>query len=278
MSSSDEIDDTTLAQIASQSQARLKLTESPAHVSAAPWKQALDRIPRYESSDPPRSPSTPPSSDPAARNRALLIQAWETVPKHFRWARFDSKRLAQNVQLPQADIAAIRALAVDPPSTLLLVGSTGSGKTTLACAFMRQVIDLAAEASEARWSMAKTGTDDMRGAPPWSERSLSRFKRGVHSKFVASYELVRAADEAPLGQEPRLLRKARRAAMLVLDDLGTDSNHRRRDVVRDLIHERTAHDRPTVITTYLSIDDIRAHYGDGIRRRLAEGVVYPLGR
>lgn len=270
-------DDATLAKIASHSQQRMDTRSMPAPLKAA-IQRAIATVPPPDSSRPP-TPSTPPSSDPGARNRALLAQAWETVPTRFRWARFDSPKLAEYVRLPVGVITALRDQAPKPAVSTMLIGATGAGKTTLACAFMREVLDLALEASEARCRESDQLRERSHLAPlaPWDPVDLARFKRGIHSRFVAAYELARAADEAPLGVEPRALHKARRAALLVLDDLGMDAGHRRRDVVRDLIHERHAQGRPTIITTYLTRKDIIAHYGAGIRRRLAEGVVLTLG-
>lgn len=273
-----DLEDAQLAEIAERARERTE----PAPTSTIPpasdaFRRALDRmgesVRRGKSTWGASSPSTPPSSEQGARGRALLQKARETIPPRFRWARFDAASLTTRVAARGADVDRARAYAADPPHSLLLVGSTGAGKTSLACAILNEIVDVGLAAHQRRIGGASEGE-----LAPFAPGDLERFRRAVHCRFVAAYELARAHSEAQLGEEPRKVRRARTASVLVLDDLGMDTTYKRSSCVRDLLHERDAHGRPTIITTYLTSNDIAVHYGAGIRRRLADGAVMNLAR
>jgi DNA replication protein DnaC len=75
--------------------------------------------------------------------------------------------------------------------------------------------------------------------------------------------------------------------VLVLDELGSEAQGR--DVVRELVHERHASGRATIVTTWLGSADendrkeacmaaVREMYGDGTARRLFErGLLIEIG-
>jgi DNA replication protein DnaC len=274
-----QAEDLQLAAIAARARERMGVTSSP-EPGPDPFARAVEKLGEsLRIGDPPpsvRSPSTPPSSEPGARGRALLARSRESIPARFQWARFDDPVLPNRVGLSPERLSEARVFASDPPNSLLLVGGTGAGKTTLACAVLHEIIDLGL-AAHARRTAASAGLEG--GAlAPFVGRDLERFRRAVHCRFVTAYQLARAHSEAPLGEEPRIVYKARTASVLVLDDLGMDSAYKRSSCVRDVIHERDANCRPTIVTTYLKSPEIDVQYGAGIRRRLGDGAVLTLSR
>jgi DNA replication protein DnaC len=78
---------------------------------------------------------------------------------------------------------------------------------------------------------------------------------------------------------PRLVDRAIGATLLVLDDLGMDVEVFRTSgsAVREVLYERHAAYKPTIVTTYLTAPDLAKHYGQGLSRRLGEGTVLVLG-
>src|SRR5690606_41552787 len=73
------------------------------------------------------------------------------------------------------------------------------------------------------------------------------------------------------------------AHTLVIDELGEELRSSSKLVrgdtaIRDVLHQRQAEGRRTIVTTYLSTDEIAEAYGAGIARRLHErGIVIELG-
>jgi hypothetical protein len=128
--------------------------------------------------------------------------------------------------------------------TIMLVGPSGAGKTTLACAMLRQ-----------------------------------RAKKELGC-FIASSAL---GHEACLfgNRETELLRLARVRPVLVLDDLGTEIDRSPRleasHAVGNMIQDR--HDRQlvTIVTTFRSDKELEERYGDGVLRRLFSNIVIRLG-
>ena len=132
---------------------------------------------------------------------------------------------------------------------MLLLGGTGAGKTTLAAAIWRAQADrVLAPGATVRELY-------------WAERMV-----WVHAKALST-----ARREAPLGHEVPLLREAKRASVLVLDDLGQDAEADKDDVV-DVLQEREAAMRPTILTCGFGLERL-AKYGEHIVRRLTERTV-----
>jgi DNA replication protein DnaC len=177
-----------------------------------------------------------------------LAAARASVPEKHRSARFGTPELARYVNAPQAVLERARAL-LDRP-VILIHGAAGTGKTTLACALLQHVIEAGAD----------------------TRCSGDVFDRARDARFVEAYELSMARAAHRLGQDdPPAVAAAMRASVLVLDELGREDT-RNRDV-ESVIHRRHRENRTTIITTWLSIDDIRTRYDEGIYRRLCEGSV-----
>lgn len=185
-----------------------------------------------------------------------LLAAWHTVPKGFRWARFGKVALGERVR-PRTAVEVASKLPVC--SSVLLIGPSGAGKTSLAAALVRRAIEAAKQAID-------TGDG-------------SAYKLGAGACFLTAYDLAKAGIYSPLGSCPQLVTKALQASLLVIDDLGMDVEVYAKSAtsVREVIHERHARQRCTVVTTYLNREHMVCHYGEGITRRLESGATILLG-
>lgn len=171
-------------------------------------------------------------------------QTLRTVPRRYQWATgLDVPALTARVT-PASAIATARAATA--AQSVVLVGPTGAGKTSLAVALL-----------------------------------MGRITQRHGGFFVDSRELVRARTEHRLrdGGEAELVEHARGADLLLLDELGAERGvGLAEDVVGELVHERHAHERPTIFCTPFLSSAIKAKYGDGIARRIYErATVIPLG-
>jgi DNA replication protein DnaC len=150
-----------------------------------------------------------------------LRAALSTIPARFRDAIFCTDVIKRRVQSQLARVKAERAIG---RLVVTICGPTGGGKTTLACAMMNHIL----------------GSEDP------ALRVLARSAR-----FMVVYDLAEARSQHGLGDgEAPLVAMAKRASFLVLDDVGKEPS-RRRDIVAEVIHSRTAANLDTVITTEL---------------------------
>ena len=179
-----------------------------------------------------------------ARARAWRLDearaaARDSVPTHFRWPDLDGSALRARVTPPSA-INEARAEIDFGGLVLLLSGDAGSGKTSLACALL-----------------------------------LGHVASGEHgsARYVTSRDLGRADRDSRLGAEPPILRAARAASMLVIDELGSEPSGR--EAVRDIIVDRHAAERPTILASWLGRRSVGERYGAGVERRI--GRVIRLG-
>lgn len=172
------------------------------------------------------------------RERAadMASDALATMPARFRWATFEAQDLS--ARCPQDAIEkarkAARLLAGGNTRIVVLAGRAGSGKTSLACAIMRDLLH-----------------EDV----------------GRTARFVGALTLSRARADAGLGRTPAIVEDAIRASLLLLDDLGQEAGI---DVVREVIHARHDADAPMVITTGFHPKTFDDRYGAGTARRLTE--------
>lgn len=176
-----------------------------------------------------------------------LLRARESVPIKFRTVRFGSPEMASRVKGTQFAVAAARKALEGARSVVTIIGAAGSGKTTLACAMLAEVIEAGA---------------DLNCAGEVLERA--RFAR-----FVDAVDLSQARQEHRLGAAaPPIVLGAKNASLLVVDEFGRD-DRKTLDVAK-IVHDREAAKRLTVVTTWMDQAQIAAAYDGGVSRRLFE--------
>lgn len=147
----------------------------------------------------------------------------------------------------QAGSGAIRSVERSSAMMLTLHGPSGAGKTSLAVAKFLSLVD------------GPRSRVDMRGL------------------FASAYDIGRARAIHPLGDgEAPLIAKALRVPLLLIDDLGAE----RQDMtgaLGELVFDRLARGKRTIVTTGFDTAACIARYGSGIARRLFEGDSVKLG-
>ncbi len=175
--------------------------------------------------------------------QAELAPALESVPRSWRWSRLGAALLHERVNGARALIADVMRVAPWPNGVTIL-GAGGRGKTSIAVAILHAWIESRVEI-------------------PVEERKTAR--------FVSARMLPLAKGEHAAGRGGSEYMSAITAAFVVLDDLGSEGDMpHARAAVADVLAERFAWERPTVVTTFLEEPAIRQRYGDGIARRMFE--------
>lgn len=178
-----------------------------------------------------------------ARRHAAAV---ERMPPKFQGVTFATSWLVRLVG--QARIDTGRAVSTfDGSSLVLILGSTGLGKTSLASAIYRAQVDRLL-------APGATVTDEA-----WVGRMV-----WTHAK-----PLSLARKESRLGATPRQLEQAADASVLLLDDLGQESLADKDDLV-DLLTFREANLLPTILTFGFTLDHLEERYGAHLARRLIE--------
>lgn len=174
-------------------------------------------------------------SDRAARQELAAVRpALESIPPSFRWAVFDSPEIRDRVRLGDRAILPARG-GLPYALGVTVIGPAGAGKTSLACAMLRA------------WCFDRSIPIGVRAS-------------GI---FTSARMVARSLDQ-PFGIMLH-------AGIVLLDDLGAEvDTPTGRAAVTDLIVERGAWDRPTIVTTGLDRAALHARYGDGVSRRLFE--------
>jgi len=181
-----------------------------------------------------------------AERRAEQLAEWKLAQ---RWA-------LESADVPDKDVELIGSGKVyETPAVqelgkagnlVVLSGSPGCGKTTAAAVWIHAYI-----ADKANWDLSWTPT--LVGPKPmWmSAARLSRFPK----------------------YDEEAMRRLLRTPRLVLDDLGVeymDDKGAYMSLLDEVLNERYAGRRPTVLTTNLTAEDFKARYGARIADRIRE--------
>lgn len=171
------------------------------------------------------------------RIRWLQQSAQDAVPASFAWAELSSELLPKRIggasTLKKVQ-AAHSALRDGTATSATFVGQAGSGKTSAACAILRD------------WILS-----------------------GKSGRFVDSFELSRAYRNASLGSEPPLITACCETKLLVVDDIGIEPPSGREAII-EVVHRRHSAGSPTIFTTGFNQAALQGFYGAGIARRLFE--------
>lgn len=191
---------------------------------------------KVERPDGPPQRSEPEPLQRVSRWAETLQRSLGTIPAEFQWARtLDAPDLATRTD-PRA-LARVRA--ADPHVMTIFGGPSRAGKTSLATALF------ASRLYPARWP-------DGLWAP-------------------AARLILEAVRETKLGEDSPGLARARRAEVLLLDDLGEELEiENSRGLISDLIGSRHREHKTTIVTTGFPVNVLASRYGEGIRERLTE--------
>lgn len=139
-------------------------------------------------------------------------------------------------------------------TNLVLLGDTGCGKTTAAVAVARRILDSAKTPDQVRIA---AGTRFV------SVRELHRARAELAS---AGYSAERVNGEAPA------IAKAKRAVLLVLDEVGFEPEVRREQmpIVCDVVQDRYDAGLVTIVTSGLTELQLAHRYGEATKRRMTE--------
>jgi len=183
----------------------------------------------------------------AAEFRAARVRdAWGSIPERFREHRLRSS-LCRFLARPEAleDARKVLTLAKNRP-VVTFVGPAQSGKTTLACAILAEIIE--------------------RGAARGADAAMSR--RAAGARYVYLPTFVEARKRSPLNSEAPAVVQAKAATVLVLDEMGGEPESAR-EMVGEIIQSRHHENRLTLITTGLKGPQVAARYPGGIVARVA---------
>jgi DNA replication protein DnaC len=188
-------------------------------------------------------------ADAMRRWRAVLNR----IPDAYRWATFTASefkiRLAGGIP---ALIELTDILLRTKGPLVTLTGPSGVGKSSVAAAYLRHVVDSAIHSG--------------------SNADLV-FAAGL--QWFDSYTLEQGRDNHPwhAGEAPEW-RAALGASVLVLDDVGREHKPH---VVSEILHRRHSKGRKTLLTTYMSPQAIGERYDAGILRRIKDGEIIQIG-
>lgn len=167
----------------------------------------------------------------------------DSVPKAFRWVRFEDVRVRayvvkafERVGLEESKAleAIQRAQEAIDSERVVLQGSAGKGKTTLAIAMMRA----------------------------WTE------KNRTPGLFVYAPDLQSARMRTKLGRESDLVVEATAAPLLVIDDVGAGTLVA--GPLEEVVHKRHHDGKITWFTTWMLSASLAQRFGGGFARRVFE--------
>lgn len=201
------------------------------------------------------------------------VQRWESfvrgefqyarasIPDRFRDAVFGfSSDILGRVRSEDAVLRARERVG----RSVVLVGESGTGKTTLACALFHAHLD--------RIAFGRPNVTD----PDYDTKHAAAegaVRRAATARYVRAWNLGESHFSQPFGQglSPEE-ESATYADLLIIDDLGFESE-RASPVVVNHIYSRADTRKATIITTALDDAALLARYGEGFQRRTMHSVL-----
>lgn len=192
-------------------------------------------------------------------HRRMLARPEDQIPPHYQDARFGSALVRD--KCPSGAVDEARRAFRDGALVVLLAGSTGSGKSVLAAALANEVRDA--------------------GKSPDCPQHL--VYRALGLRWVTAMDLGTAREDSDLGDKPRIVRAAREATVLVIDEFGRQSDEqfasqrgRSDGVLFSVLDYRHAFNKPTIVTTFLTPAQLRADNPDDPRNVIDGGAMRRL--
>ncbi len=153
------------------------------------------------------------------------------LPTHYRWAAFGAPEFAARC----ADSRAVAGARSDRTGWVVIMGPPGAGKTSLGVSLLRE------------W------TTEGLGSP-----------RFVHAYRLGYARIQHRAGDGEAAEVERAM-----VGLALLDDVGSERDTAN-NAVPDVLFERHACERPTILTTGLDASQLATRYGGGIARRILE--------
>lgn len=200
-----------------------------------------------------RAPDLEPTPERLRRRLAGML---EGIPPKYEGVTWELPDLTKRVR--RAGVIALardahEALRHGETATVLLAGPSGTGKSTLASAMFHDLVERMCRSAER--AIEKSPSKAFRWTALW-----------MPAKKLA---LARSQYRLGSGEAPEVER-AIAADVLVVDDLGRGDPPERVGALIDVLDERDAHQRTTIVTTGLRYHQLVARYDDGTARRLTE--------
>jgi DNA replication protein DnaC len=146
------------------------------------------------------------------------------------------------------------ARTYDGKTSAVLLGSTGKGKTSSVIGAIRRMRLAAEEQVIARPRVE-----------PERHQTLHTLAR---LEWYSGSQVALARKQSPLGTgEAKVVKNAIQASLLVVDEVGFEPFD---GALFDVVDGRYMRQRPTIVTTGLTVDAFKTKYGDALWRRLTE--------
>lgn len=142
---------------------------------------------------------------------------------------------------------------------VLLSGAPGTHKTSSTVAALWGAADAEVE------RLGALGAADLylEGGGHWLARAM----------WCSAFDLARARQLHGFGSEAPLVARAKKASVLVVDELGPQAANDRAQVILEIVDARYRAGLPTIGTTGMAPDEFKAAHGGGLWRRFAESGV-----
>lgn len=160
-----------------------------------------------------------------------------------------SRALADETARTRAHEVFARAAWKPTDGNIVLLGESGIGKSTAMIAIGHRILDA-----------ASAGRLDA---------TAYKLARGI--RYVSGLELGRAVAKHQLGEgDPPLVASAKRASLLLLDEVGYEEQRFDPHAVRDVLDARYRAFAPTITTSGKTLVELNERYGAATMRRLTQ--------